>query len=460
MRDDARLLLTYYGDDFTGSTDVLEALARAGLRTALFLEAPEPEQLASGRFAGLQAVGVAGLGRSMTPSQMDAALPSVFARIERLGARLFHYKVCSTFDSSPQVGSIGRAIDIGQRVFASPVVPLVVGAPVLRRYCLFGNLFATVGDATYRLDRHPTMSRHPVTPMDESDLRGVLARQTAKRTALMDILHLTGTPAELDGRFAKVLEDRPDIVLFDVLDDPRLAEVGRLIWGRTHTGQGGTLFAVGSSGLEYALTAHWRASGRLVEPEPFRPAGRAGPIAVISGSCSPVTAEQIAWARARGFAVIEVDASALVDPGAAPAARGEAVRAAVEAVGRGRSVVVCSAVAPDDPRIETTLGRWRDRGLEPQETRERIGGQLGRILGELLEATALRRVVVAGGDTSGHAVRQLGIECLEVAAPLVPGSPLCRASSGRASVDGLQIVLKGGQIGHADYFERVERGEA
>lgn len=458
MNNDARLLLTYYGDDFTGSTDVLEALARAGLRTALFLEPPEPEQLTTGRFAGLQALGVAGLGRSMTPSQMDEALPPVFARIERLGARLFHYKTCSTFDSSPQVGSIGRAIDIGQRVFASPVVPLVVGAPVLRRYCLFGNLFATVGDTTYRLDRHPTMSRHPVTPMDEADLRAVLARQTSKRTALVDILHLTGTPAELDARFAKVLEDRPDIVLFDVLDEPRLAEVGRLVWGRTR--QEGTLFAVGSSGLEYALTAHWRTSGQLAEPEPFPPAGRAGPIAVISGSCSPVTAEQIAWARREGFAVVEVDASALVDPDAAPAARGVAVRAAAEAVGRGRSVVICSAVAPDDPRIEATLGRWRERGLEPHQTRERIGGELGRILGDLREATVLRRVVVAGGDTAGHAVRQLGIESLEVAAPLVPGSPLCRVSSGRASVDGLEIVLKGGQIGRADFFERVVRGEA
>ena len=103
-----RPLLTYYGDDFTGSTDVIEALARSGIRSALFLEAPRAEQLI-GRFAGLSAVGVAGLGRSMTPEQMDAALPPVFEAIRKLGANLFHYKTCSTFDSSPEVGSIGRA---------------------------------------------------------------------------------------------------------------------------------------------------------------------------------------------------------------------------------------------------------------------------------------------------------------------------------------------------------------
>ncbi|MCA1686456.1 MAG: four-carbon acid sugar kinase family protein, partial [Planctomycetia bacterium] len=179
MTDDARPLLTFYGDDFTGSTDAMEALARSGVRAALFLDAPGPGQL-TGRFAGLKAVGVAGMARSMSPGQMDTALPPVFERLGRLGAKLLHYKVCSTFDSSPEVGSIGRAIDIGRRTFASPFVPLVVGAPALRRYCLFGNLFATAGGETFRLDRHPTMRCHPVTPMAEADLRAHLARQTSK----------------------------------------------------------------------------------------------------------------------------------------------------------------------------------------------------------------------------------------------------------------------------------------
>jgi uncharacterized protein YgbK (DUF1537 family) len=457
MTDVDRLLLTFYGDDFTGSTDALEALARAGVRTALFLEAPRPEQL-GGRFAGLEVVGVAGMGRSMTPSQMDEVLPPVFERLGRLGARLFHYKVCSTFDSSPEVGSIGRAIDIGQQAFASTFVPMVVGAPILRRYCLFGNLFATVGDETFRLDRHPTMRRHPVTPMGESDLRAHLARQTSKTTGLMDILHLSGPPAEVDRRFEGLLEGRPDVVLFDVLDEPRLEEVGRLIWTRA-VGEG-PLFAVGSSGLEYALTAHWRATGRLPVPEPFHSPGPVEAIAVISGSCSPTTRDQIRWARENGFAIIEVDSSSLVDPGRADGERNKAVRGAVAALELGRSVVLCTAVAPDDPRIAETVGLWSDRGLPPHETRGRIGDQLGRILRELLDASSLRRVVVAGGDTSGHVVRQVGIEVLEVIMPMTPGAPLCRASSGIAHVDGLEIVLKGGQIGRADFFGTILHGEA
>jgi uncharacterized protein YgbK (DUF1537 family) len=451
MTRDDRLLLAFYGDDFTGSTDALEALTRGGVRSVLFLEPPDPEAL-QGRFAGVRAIGVAGVGRSMTPAEMGEALPSVFERVARLKPTVFHYKVCSTFDSSPQVGSIGRAIDLGQGVFASRFVPLVVGAPVLGRYCLFGNLFAAAGDTTFRLDRHPTMSRHPVTPMDEADLRVHLSRQTAKTVALMDLLMLSGRPDEVDRRFDALLGAGPEVVLFDVLDGPGLAEVGRLIWSRRGDR---TLFAVGSSGLEYALTAHWRASGLLPEPEPLHPPGPADRLVVVSGSCSPATRDQIAWALSRGFEGVEVDASRLVDPSSAKAERAAVVRRSLDALARARGLVVYSAMGPDDPRIEATLRR----GDDPDATRRSLGGQLGAILRDVLDASGVRRVVVAGGDTSGQVIRRLGLEALEILFPMAPGAPLCRASARATALDGLEVVLKGGQVGRADFFEGVLRGD-
>jgi len=172
------LLLTWYGDDFTGSTDVMEALTLGGVPAVLFLEPPTAEfvqeRFPAARAVGVaaaRAVGVAGVSRSMTPSQMEAELPPIFTALKSLGAPLFHYKLCSTFDSSPSVGSIGKAIEIGWSIFQPDAVPMMVGAPPLKRYLLFGNLFATVGETTYRLDRHPTMSKHPSTPMNEGDLR-------------------------------------------------------------------------------------------------------------------------------------------------------------------------------------------------------------------------------------------------------------------------------------------------
>ena len=142
------LLLTFYGDDLTGSTDAMEGLTLNGVPTALFLEPPSPEQL-SGRFADLRAVGVAGVSRTMNPARMDAALVPAFTALRELGAPLCHYKVCSTFDSSPTVGSIGHATEIGQAVFGKDFTPMLVAAPSLGRHMAFGNLFATVGDETF-----------------------------------------------------------------------------------------------------------------------------------------------------------------------------------------------------------------------------------------------------------------------------------------------------------------------
>src|ERR1700742_2107437 len=96
------LLLAFYGDDFTGSTDALEFLSRAGIRTMLFIAPPSPQQLEV--YKGLQAIGVAGMTRSMSPEEMESTLKPAFSSLRDLGARHVHYKVCSTFDSSPQTG--------------------------------------------------------------------------------------------------------------------------------------------------------------------------------------------------------------------------------------------------------------------------------------------------------------------------------------------------------------------
>ena len=132
-----RLLLAFVGDDFTGSTGVMESFALAGVRSVLFLKPPALADLA--RFPGVRVVGVAGMSRTMSPAEMDRELPPVFAAGKALDASIFQYKVCSTFDSSPEVGSIGRALELGQETFRSPFVPMVVAAPYIRRYQAFGG---------------------------------------------------------------------------------------------------------------------------------------------------------------------------------------------------------------------------------------------------------------------------------------------------------------------------------
>ena len=431
-----QLRLAYYGDDFTGSTDALEQLTRAGLRTRLFLDPPSRDRLAG--TPGLQAVGVAGLSRSLDPAAMERTLLPAFAALRVLGPRHVHYKVCSTFDSAPHIGSIGKAIDVGLEVFGGRFVPLVVGAPALGRYCVFGHLFARFGIGSageiHRLDRHPAMRRHPVTPADEADLRLHLARQTSRPIGLVDMLQLARPLAETEAALRRLVADGVEIVLFDALDESHLARIGALL---ERTAEAGPLFSVGSSGIETALGVHWAAEGAATARRDWPAVGPVERLLVVSGSCSPVTTGQIEWAQANGFSVLSLDPAEPAVEATVAAARRE--------IDAGRSVVVCTSRGPSEgPAVPARV----------------VGTALGRIARGVVEATGLRRVVVAGGDTSSYAGRALGLEAVEMLAPFVPGAPWCLACAPDGVVQGLEINFKGGQVGAPDYFGAARRGSA
>ncbi|RIX97571.1 four-carbon acid sugar kinase family protein [Aureimonas flava] len=436
-------LLAFYGDDLTGSTDVMESLAMRGIETVLFTDVPTDAQLA--RFAGAAAIGLAGTSRSETPDWMDRNLPDAFRWLAARGAAITHYKVCSTFDSSPGVGSIGRAAEIGRAVFGERPVPLLVGAPQLGRWTAFGTLFARFRGETFRIDRHPVMSRHPVTPMREADLRLHLAGQTSLDVALLDQLALCSPDA--DARLDAILAADPGLVLVDVLNGETQEAAGRQL---ERLAEAGCRFTVGSSGVEYALTAHWARTGRIGAPAAFAPLPAAGRISVVSGSCSPTTERQIRHAGANGFETIALDPRALV---AGDTAATEAVSARAEAaLHAGRSVVVHTAMGPDS-----------DLGAALSDTagaRHAIGRGLGRLQAGLVRRLGLGRAVIAGGDTSSHALRQLAVHALTTRLPLpdTPGSPVALAHSDDPAFDGLEIALKGGQVGDDDYFSRVRDG--
>ncbi|MER9316951.1 four-carbon acid sugar kinase family protein [Mesorhizobium sp. M0659] len=438
------LLLSYYGDDLTGSTDVMEALELGGVPTVLFMRQPDAAMLA--QFAHCRAVGLAGTSRSETPQWMDTHLSDAFAWLKTLNAAICHYKVCSTFDSSPTIGSIGRAIEIGRSVFAQDSVPLLVGAPQLKRYTAFGHLFAAYREKYFRIDRHPVMSRHPTTPMDESDLLIHLSRQTELTSGLVDLATLQSVSRS--EAFDRLLAEGTDIVLVDVDSLETQALAGKGIWRARKPGGS---FVVGSSGIEYALLAEWVSSGTVRAEPGFSPPGAADRIAVVSGSCSPTTERQIRHALTDGFDGIEVDPVELISEASGDAiARATAAgRASLEA---GRSVV-----------LYTALGPAADRGGEI-DRQEGARHKLGRGLGELLRALTieqkLQRVVVAGGDTSSHALGQMGVDALTVRMPLPasPGSPLCVAHSRVKAIDGLEVALKGGQVGTDRYFSAIRDG--
>jgi uncharacterized protein YgbK (DUF1537 family) len=455
------LRLAFYGDDFTGSTDALEVLAFAGLRCALFLSPPTPEALKS--LGGYDAIGVAGDSRGMSPSEMDQELPAIFETLAALGPPIVHYKVCSTFDSSPSVGSIGHAMDIARNIFGPGLIPIVAGTPALSRYCVFGNLFARSGTdgLTYRIDRHPIMSVHPVTPMDEADLVLHLGRQTAMPIGKFTQPNFSRGREALRAEYTASRRNVKAALLIDSTEKADLTEVGGMLL--SHDEAHRPAFVVGSSGVEYALTQWWAEQGdfpgKSSDFEFFQPVNQ---VLAISGSASALSAKQIETAIAEGFADVAIDASALVDGERWDGAAAALVERTITLLAQGKSVILHTARGPDDPRINALIESLVARGESREQARHGggrlLGVRLGEIVQKILVATSVQRLILSGGDTSSQITSVLAPDALEIEARLSPGAPLCRVISNKPHLKGMQIALKGGQMGDASYFVRALQG--
>ena len=216
-----------------------------------------------------------------------------------------------------------------------------------------------------------------------------------------------------------------------MVDDETLAAAGALIW----TERPG--FVIGSQGVEYALVAAWRAAG-LLAPAPSRrsPSPPVERLAVVSGSCSPITAD--ADRRAPRPPASRSSTSTPTTPTGPPPPT-----AALAALAQGRSPLVATARGASDPGVADGAA---------------LGAGLGRLLDRLVREAGLTRAVVAGGDTSSHAARALGLVALTAEAPVAHGAALLRGH--RADGSTLEIALKGGQMGPPDFFVRLRDGQA
>jgi 3-oxoisoapionate kinase len=349
----------------------------------------------------------------MTKPELEGVRP-ILTALRDLDPRHIVYKVCSTFDSWPDRGNIGRGIEIGAEVFDQAVIPVVPGAPALGRYAVFGNLFAagsiaSGGDA-FRSDRHPVMSRHPVTPMNESDLVRHLALQTDRAIGLFDIRKLALSKSEREQAWSSARNGN-GILLCDSLTVEQQPILGSLLEGDR--------FLVGSSGATTSLGAHWNARG-VCKPRREWPSVKPnGPVLVVSGSCSPVTGRQIEAAIEAGWAGVD-------------ALGATAVAESVRELLAGKNTILHTSIGPDDPRRSAN--------------RSDLGRELGKVVRDILAKTpSVRRLVFAGGDTSSHALAELGIKAFYMMTRITPGAPLCQG-------DDFEIVCKGGQAGPDDFF--------
>jgi uncharacterized protein YgbK (DUF1537 family) len=409
----------WYGDDFTGATDTLAELASRGMRALLFLGLPDAARLL--RAGPLDAVGIAGASRAMAPEAMDAELRPVGTFFQALGVGLMHYKCCSTFDSAPTVGSIGAALAALAPCFPNAFRPVVGGQPNLGRYLLFANLFAAAGTggAVHRIDRHPTMCRHPVTPMGEADLRLHLAAQGLSTASIAYPNYHQGGAA-VEQALDQLLAAAPQAVLMDVSREEDLTVIGDVLRRRARQSP---LLAIGPSGVAQAWCAD-----RPVGPgtKPLQP--KAGPVLVLAGSLSPVTRSQVE--AAPDYRRLTLDPARLArDSNAMEAVAGEACRL----LDAGEDVLMVTQPPGDAV-------------LAPVE----VAAATARLLARVMQQRPVRRLGIAGGDTSSIGARALDLWGLSHAGTIAPGVALCRGHSDDPALDGVEIMLKGGQMGAPD----------
>lgn len=403
------LRVGYYGDDFTGSVDVLLQFARHGWAGRLFVGLPDAAELrAAARENAV--VGIAGIARSLVTSDMDAEVRPALEALVALRPHVVQYKACSTADSSPTVGSIGRVIEIGREVVAERPVPMLFAQPDFGRFTVFGHHFAAEDGIVHRLDRQPTMSSHPSTPMRESDLVRHFAAQTK--------LPVGGVTRLQYGDLAARLAEAPEAaVVLDAIDDADIETVGRTLLGLP-----APVFAVGSGGLSWGIGAALPGDAAAIPAStPAR-----GPVLAVSGSRSAQTRRQVAHAAASGWLVEPLDF----------ADRTAQILRVRSSLAAGRSVVLTSE--------DASAGA---------DTLERIADVAAGIVRGSTHLT--RRVIIAGGDTSGRVTRLLGVTSLSIAANPYGNVVLLRAASDAPGIDDLELLLKGGQVGTDDLFESI-----
>jgi uncharacterized protein YgbK (DUF1537 family) len=348
------------------------------------------------------------------------------------------YKICSTFDSLPTLGSIGRGIELLHEQFAGlGPVAVAPAQPEFGRYTAFSNHFGVFSGQVYRLDRHPVMSRHPSTPMHEADLRQVLAEQFTDRQVPAAV-HL---PAYADGSFTERwkachAESVPAFVV-DAVTNDHLDEVARALRGAGQTSGAHPSVVVGSGGIMAALAR--TATGREARHPGRQQAS--GPVLVVSASASSTTAAQIGDAVRHGWADVPVPADLLKSDD--PELAGAVEEQTATALSAGRDVVVHTTRGSEDPRYAAA---------GPVDPRH-VGGLLGTLAGRMAAAGLTRDVAVLGGDTSSHALAAMGVRELRVTDQFVTAGPICRTDD-RATVAGCRLVLKGGQVGPPDILRR------
>ncbi len=424
--------VSFYGDDFTGAAENLAQFHAHGLRSRLYFEPADPARVLADA-ATLDVVGIAGVARSRPPAEMRPLLAEAFALFGRLGTGLNQYKVCSTFDSAPELGNFAVAVEEALRVWPDALLPMLPATPDFGRYTAFANHFSRHGGEILRIDRNPALVQHPSTPMHEADLRRHLTALGLPRAATIMLPELREDPASLAELIAVRGEGGVPVVL-DTTTNDDLTRLSAAIW---KLAEARSVFCLAAQGLPQGIGGVLAGKlGRRASLE-MRPAP--GPGLVLSGSCSPHTATQLAAAEAANWTMIRLPVERLTGPDDTQRATTAIAPDMIAALRAGHSVAVYTS------RGEAT--ETFDLSRAPA-----IGHALAELFRRAVREAGMRRVIFAGGDSSSFAMRSCGAYALEIASSNGrQASHICRLLS-TDELNGAEVILKGGQAGTNRFF--------
>ena len=415
------LLLGCIADDFTGATDLANNLVRAGMRVVQTIGVP-------GAALAVEADAVVVALKSRTIGAADAVAQSLAALrwLQGQGAQQCYFKVCSTFDSTPQ-GNIGPVTDALMDALGCELTLVTPAFPDNQRTVFKGHLF--VGDV---LLSDSGMREHPLTPMLDANLVRVLQAQTQRKVGLVDQAVVALGAAAIRERCAQLRRDGFGMAIVDAICNADLMRLGLALKGQA--------LVTAGSGVAIGIPQNW---GLHPAPEAAALPPAAGTRAVVSGSCSVATNAQVANALAGGVLDFVVDPLALA-AGADVVA--QALAWAQSRLGRGALLVRATAQPAELQAVQARLGA--------AHAGELVERTLGAIACGLVRM-GVRQLVVAGGETSGAVVQALGIQQFQIGPQIDPGMPWCAAVSPEAGGETLHIALKSGNFGTPDFFTKA-----
>ncbi|MBB2838834.1 UNVERIFIED_ORG: uncharacterized protein YgbK (DUF1537 family) [Rhizobium etli] len=409
-------------DDYTGASDLANTLTKNGLRTVQTVGIPDP----SLSLPDVDAVVVSLKIRSVPASEAVTAATRAERWLRQQGAGHVLYKICSTFDST-DAGNIGPVTEALSEAAGGGGVLVTPAFPETGRTVYLGHLF--VGGQP--LNESP-LKDHPLNPMHDANLVRVLARQSRGTVGLIDLPAIAAGPAAAKAKLDALLRTGATMAIADAIFERDLETLGEIaLETPVSTGASGL-----GLGLARALVRSGQISDRATGEDAIRPVG--GLSAIIAGSCSKATLRQLDVAE-RVMPVLRLDPEQLLAAG--PDEIAAAISWAGERIAAGPVVVAASAAPETVSRLQRQYGR--EASGHAIETATSI------IAAELVER-GVRRLVVAGGETSGAAVDKLAIPAFLIGPEIAPGVPVLR-TVGNAQGDML-LALKSGNFGGEDFF--------